>query len=377
MDENIFAKLYDRLLDKLLDNTDDLNSVEKTTIISIYTMVVIYGSIHVLFLCFFYINNIPELVFVNASSVLICLFNLYVLTDIKRLTLGLILWICNSCYYIIATTYLLGYNKNAIIFLPILLLLIHFIFPKEKKYLLVNTLIVLFTYCAHVYIKYTVTAIYFDRFNFIDAINNFCALVLSILIIYLKSTTDNLIEKHNSKQLKGLAEEVDVLTTEACEDFLTGLWNRRYIEKQLLVEDLSDAYIIIADIDYFKRINDVYGHLCGDFILKEFSNFLKTKFRNVDLVCRWGGEEFLIFLKSPDINNVTEKLEKIRNTVEETEYEFSEYKINFTVTFGFYKIDTTIPIEKNIDYADAALYYGKANGRNCVVNYDDILNDND
>ncbi len=368
MEKNLHTKIFD----KLLDNTENLDSVEKTTIISIFAMVVIYGIIQVIFLIYFLNRQIPEMVFTNAVSVIICLLNLYVLSDLKRLRLGLLMWVTNSCYFIIAMTYILGYNKNSIIFLPVLLLLIHVVFPKKRKYIFVNTHIVLITFFLNLYVKYNIEAKYYDMFNSIEVINSFCALVLASLIIYLKSTTDELINKHNLKQLDGLFEEVDALTTEASVDFLTGLWNRRYVEKQLEEIDLTGAYIILTDIDYFKSVNDKYGHLCGDYILKEVSQVLKNAFRNDDLVCRWGGEEFLIYLKNVKNLNVKDKLERIRKTVEETTYEYNEHAFKVTLTFGFVHIVEDLSMDENIEKADAALYYGKNKGRNCIYSYDDM-----
>lgn len=372
MENNIHTKIFD----KLLNNTENLDSVEKTTIVSIYAMVTLYGMIHLVFLIFFLSQKIPEMVFVNSTSIVICLITLYVLADLKNITTGLLLWVANSCYYILAMTYILGYNKNSIVFLPVLLLLIHIVFPNKKKYLFFNTHLVIMTYFVNLLIKYNVEAKYNHLFDFIDVINTSCALVLAALIIYFKTTTDDLIKKHTSKQLDGLVEEVDALTTEASIDFLTGLWNRRYVEKQLETEDLTNAYIILADIDYFKQINDTYGHLCGDYVLKEVAQLFKTAFRNDDIVCRWGGEEFLIFLKNVKYLNVCEKLERLRIQIQEKEFEYNEIKFKVTATLGYILVDKDITIKENIEKADDALYYGKNNGRNRVCGCEELKNNN-
>ncbi len=371
MENNIYFKR----LEKLLTNTETLDSVEKTSVISIYIMITVYCMIHIFLLIYFLIYNIPEMIFVNSTSIIICILNLLIISDIKKLKIGLTMWVFNSCYFIIAMICVLGYSKNSIIFLPVLLLLIHFIFPKKKKYLFTNTIMVIVTYFISVYAKYNVTAKYSDAFQFIELINSFFALVLASLIIYLKSSIDDLVKTYNLKQLDGLVEEVDVLTAEASVDFLTGLWNRRYTEKQLELEDFTNAYIILADIDFFKRVNDSYGHLCGDYVLKEVANLLKSSFRNIDIVCRWGGEEFLIFMKSPDKTNVINKLERTRKIIQDANFEFNGNIVNITITFGVAQIDKTVSLDKNIEKADIALYYGKNNGRNRVVSYKDTITD--
>ncbi len=365
-------KIYARLFNRFLSNSETLDSVEKTTILSIKTMIVIYSMIHVFFAFFFSINYVPQMLFVNITSILICILNLYCLSDTRKLAIGLIMWTVNSCYYILATVYILGYDKNSIIFIPVLLLLIHIIYPKKKKYLIVNTIIVLLTYFTCIFLKFNIDSKYYDDFDFIEIVNTSCALVLSALIIYLKSTIDELVNANNLEQLDDLAEEVDALTTEANIDFLTGLWNRRYMEQQLEIQEFTDAYLIVADIDYFKRVNDRYGHLCGDYVLKEVSHLFSTTFRNIDIVSRWGGEEFLIFVKSSNQKAVIDRLDATRKIIEETTYEYNDITFNITVTFGISYVDKSISIKENVERADDALYFGKNNGRNCIISYDDM-----
>ncbi len=370
MENKIFSKIFD----KILNNTENLDSVEKTTIISIYLMVIVYSMIHVFFLVFFIFENVHSMIFVNSTSIIICLINLHVLLDVKKLATGLILWVSNSCYYMIASIYILGYDKNPIIFLPVLLLLIHVIFPKQKKYLVANTLLVVLTYFLSIYLKFNKVSKYNDMYNFIEVINTFSALVLATLIIFLKSKTDALVNAYTSEQLDGLAEEVDNLTIEANIDFLTGLWNRRYIEKELSFKGLPNGYFILADIDFFKKINDNYGHLCGDYVLKEVAKLLQNAVRNIDCVCRWGGEEFLLIIKTEQGFNVSEKLERTKNAIEQVKFEYNGEEFNITITFGYTQIDRNISFDQNIHNADSALYYGKNNGRNCIHSFLELNN---
>ncbi len=356
----------------MLNNSEKLDTLEKTSIIAIYILITLYGFLHFVFAFIFAYQRVPEMVVVNILSVVLCVINLFIVKDIKKLTMGLFLVVLNFCFYIVASTYILGYDKNTTILLPVLILLIHIIFPKKKKYLLGNTILVLIAYSLNLYIDFNVESKYSDRLEYIDLVNNFYAVFLAALIIYLKSTTDKVVEKYTNIQIDGLVEEVGALAEEASVDFLTSLWNRRYIEKKFETEDFTNAYIILADIDFFKKVNDTYGHSCGDYVLKEVSHLFKSTFRNIDDVCRWGGEEFLIYLKNADRMNVVAKLERIREKIEHTTYEYEGVKFNITITFGFCKIDKTLDIEQNINRADTALYYGKHNGRNCVLSYLDV-----
>ncbi len=361
-----------KFVNKVLQNTDDLDFVEKTSLISIYIFIIIFGLLHAIFTTVFIYLGIPEMIFLNITSILICIFGVYIIACSKKLALGLFIGIANFCYYVVFSTYFLGYNKNATILLPILILLIHIIFPKQKKYLVANTAVVLVSYAINIYINYNVESKYSDMYQTIELSNNIFALCLVALVIFLKSCADKTVKSYTNKQIDILVEEVETLSEEASVDFLTGLWNRRYIEKKFEEEDFKDSYIVLADIDFFKSINDTYGHICGDYILKEVAHEFKSSFRNIDDVCRWGGEEFLIYITNASRLNVVDKLERIRRKIEKAEFECDENKFNITITFGFAKIDKSLDIEKNINRADTALYYGKKHGRNCVLSYLDV-----
>ncbi len=352
-------------MDRVLGNATELNTAEQTSLIALYVLSTINAVISCVFSIIFLINKTPEMRMVVNISVVICLINLYILTDFKKLPLNLFLLIGNICIYVVVSTYFLGYNKNATILLPILILLIHMIFPRENKYLLTNTIVVLVTYGINFYIKYNVVSKYNDTNDYLELTNNFFALALVVLIIFLKNTSDKIVQSYTSRKIDDLVEEANI-------DFLTGLWNRRYLENKFETEDFTDAYIILVDIDYFKHINDHHGHNCGDYVLTEVAHLLKTSFRSVDYVCRWGGEEFLIYVKLANRLNVINKLEEIRQTIEETIFEYEDVAFKVTSSFGFCKIDKNLTIDENIHRADSALYYGKNNGRNCVNGFLEI-----
>ncbi len=358
-------KLYYKAIDKIMRNPSELTTLDKTNLIALYTLTILHAFFNAFFFVTFTIQKTPELANLNAVTFIICLINLFLLTDLRKLALGLFLEVVNICLYVVVATYYLGYNKNAIILLPILVLLIYIIFPLKKKYFLVNTIVILLTYALVFYIRYNIVSKYIDSRYYVELINNFVALFLVAIIVYLKTSTDKLLHSYKDQTISGLVEEASI-------DFLTGLWNRRHLEKKFETEDFTDAYIILADIDFFKRVNDQYGHICGDYVLKELANILKSSFRNVDYVCRWGGEEFLIYIKHANRMNVIDKLEEIRITIQETTFEYENIKFNITTSFGFCKIDEKLTIDENINRADTALYYGKNNGRNCVHGYLEI-----
>ena len=152
-------------------------------------------------------------------------------------------------------------------------------------------------------------------------------------------------------------------------DQLTGLKNRRgyyeYYEKNIHPYLLHQSCsVIMADIDFFKRVNDTYGHNCGDYVL----NFIAQKMKNICSDCvisRWGGEEFLIHNGTHDSTH--EVLEKLRREIENSECIYKQQKINISLTIGVAQRNADGDIEEWIKRADDRLYYGKNNGKNMVV----------
>jgi len=120
----------------------------------------------------------------------------------------------------------------------------------------------------------------------------------------------------------------------------------------------------MADVDDFKKINDTYGHNCGDYVL----NFIAQKMKNICSNCvisRWGGEEFLIHNGTHDSTH--EVLEKLRREIENSECIYKQQKINISLTIGVAQRNADGDIEEWIKHADDRLYYGKNNGKNMVV----------
>jgi diguanylate cyclase (GGDEF)-like protein len=156
-------------------------------------------------------------------------------------------------------------------------------------------------------------------------------------------------------------------------DYLTKLWNRIYILENIEHEKLhfkksnQPFALVLADIDYFKQINDKYGHGCGDFILASLAKDMSSMIRDIDCLSRWGGEEFLFFLPETSLNEAYILAEKIRKTISATVYEYNAMELSITLTFGVYEYSQEANIEHCISFADAALYEGKRSTKNCVV----------
>lgn len=156
-------------------------------------------------------------------------------------------------------------------------------------------------------------------------------------------------------------------------DPLTGLFNRRHFESCLDREfsrskryknDLSFA---IIDIDFFKQVNDTYGHSCGDYILKEAAYLISNNFRLSDMVFRYGGEEFVVILTETSLKNSLIPLERLRKALENSDFRFNDNKIKISVSIGASSLnDETSTPWQMFDNADKALYEAKENGRNQI-----------
>ncbi len=172
-------------------------------------------------------------------------------------------------------------------------------------------------------------------------------------------------------QFEILEEEREELLKKAITDPLTGLYNRAYL-LSFLEETLESAKkhgfpvsLAMIDIDFFKRVNDTYGHLAGDCVLRELSKLLVRSFRASDCVARYGGEEFVVVMPYASLKEACKKLEAVRRIVKE--HEFCSGKLRITVSIGVTEYRDDISLEEFIRIADENLYEAKRSGRDRVV----------
>ena len=173
----------------------------------------------------------------------------------------------------------------------------------------------------------------------------------------------------------GVHALIDNMNKVAYSDLLTRLYNRRYIIEKFPVDLLNAALlskeisIIMADIDYFKVVNDSYGHLAGDQTLQKVAQTLSGCIkRGSDWVARYGGEEFLICMPGADLDLAKETAECMRKKIEESAIEYEDKKIKVTASFGICCIKPLGNEMMNdlLKQADEKLYLAKRNGRNRI-----------
>ena len=161
------------------------------------------------------------------------------------------------------------------------------------------------------------------------------------------------------------------LYKEAGTDPLTGLPNRRAmietIEKYCKSEPESPFAVAIADIDFFKNVNDTYGHNCGDYTLVKLTELFAEHSGGRYRVCRWGGEEFCFFMPGINIDEAGVVMNDLCFAVERMKLKFEENEFSITITIGVEECDFNSPLEDLLKSADEKLYMGKNSGRNKVV----------
>lgn len=205
--------------------------------------------------------------------------------------------------------------------------------------------------------------------NEADALNNvrqtlYLNLLISLLVSAIVLTLVSIAMRRYQRRISALA------TT----DVLTELPNRRgfdLLASQALQEakrNNSPLNALLIDIDHFKTINDTYGHLAGDEVLRNFAQHLRASMRQSDIICRWGGEEFIILLKDTDSASAQLLAEKIRLQTELQRYPFAGVNLHATISLGLTQLRMDDSLDSLIGRADRALYRAKESGRNrlCV-----------
>jgi len=169
-----------------------------------------------------------------------------------------------------------------------------------------------------------------------------------------------------------ILEHIETIRNYSNKDFLTDLYNRRYffdVGEKLLASAKRGHITVTAamiDIDHFKMVNDTHGHEVGDLVLKHVSTLLRNRFRQTDIVCRYGGEEFCILAANMDHSHALAVFDGIRQAIEKTPLATKNQTINITVSIGIC-IELLDSLEEMIKQADLMLYEAKRNGRNMVL----------
>ncbi len=188
----------------------------------------------------------------------------------------------------------------------------------------------------------------------------------------LKQRYEQLLQKvaQMEKEADQVKHRIEEEQLKARTDPLTGLPNRYAYDRHVINElERFERYkvvfsLCVADLDFFKRVNDEYGHLAGDKVLRLMSRILQKNLRKIDIVCRFGGEEFVIIMPSTDGDSATRAVEKVRKVIEESPFNFQGKPVRITMSFGVTEVQPGDAPDEIFSRADRMLYQAKESGRN-------------
>lgn len=212
--------------------------------------------------------------------------------------------------------------------------------------------------------------LYYRTYNLVPYYN----INVNILIfIHILNVMFNIVGVSNSAHyyIKVVKKYQAEITQIASTDYLTNLSNRVVFDEEMIKteRDNSSSCIVLIDIDNFKLINDNYGHICGDYVLKEVSKILLSLTNKNDILSRFGGEEFAIIMKSDSLEMARIKVNEIRKKIESLLLEYRENKISITVSIGavYRKTNEQYCSFEILNIVDELLYKAKNTGKNKVV----------
>ncbi|MBI5408356.1 MAG: diguanylate cyclase [Nitrospirae bacterium] len=182
--------------------------------------------------------------------------------------------------------------------------------------------------------------------------------------------------KQEADEIRKRSQEIEF---ESVRDKLTGLYNRKAYDEKIS-QTLADverynvpASLMVCDIDFFKKINDKFGHKVGDLALKKLADLLRERLRKNDFITRYGGEEFVVILSHTDIKNAATAGEGVRSYIDKSVFSYKNHHIPLTISIGVSSFRKGDDVTTVFERADNALYLAKRSGRNRVKTENDVI----
>lgn len=345
-------------------------ALSKKQVISLIMLVLLV--FHIGLLGFFAFFSIKPMVIMDAVSILLYIFCYIQTKEGKSLLMAFNLCYAEIMVHAVVAVLLLGVDSGFTLYIIAMLPMGYFAsynFKLEGK--TVNPMF---------YVIFSVVSFFFARItsNYIEPlysygdkrvdrviymVNYFIAVVA--IVVFFRTLLNQIrylenLHKNQNKKLEQLSKT----------DTLTGLANRRSIQERCAQSEAvkEDYALILGDIDDFKKVNDTYGHDVGDLVLKAVAEVFKKAVRGEDTVCRWGGEEILIFLPGCPLNNARNRAHEILQNIRSTSFEAADHPpFHVTMTLGVAVSTETGDFMETVKKADDRLYCGKRNGKNQVV----------
>ena len=364
---NTITSVLRGIRDFVEKDTGAQNEPKKITVIVRMLLIsyVIYYVINIV-LCSIMYQYLQSMV-LFVLCILSCLL-MFTMTYRGKTSLTLWGFITVTSVCVVLYVHFFGWNTGVQHFLMILLVL--YFFSKYKNYAGKITFAIVITA-----FRLSMFNVYYARtpeFILLSSELRGLQMVNTIMIFWCLSLIC-FVCSESSQELEGkLLEYNEILEKQANEDTLTGLYNRRKGREVLTAIGENPAMagncsVCIADIDYFKKVNDTYGHDAGDAVLTVLADVFEKEIRRKDFVARWGGEEFLFVFINCNGDEACEMLEQIRAKVQETVITVGEHQIRVTMTFGLAEYITGAGVDETLKLADEKLYRGKQEGRNRII----------
>ena len=281
----------------------------------------------------------------------------------KRYGLTVALIHIETYLFVTIQTILFGWDAGFYMFLAGMASLVYFC-PFRSRFIpyLFSLFHILLFYILHFYTSNSIPYLH-DSKEVIQILFLFNSISSFIVILYAAyvSKVSAIVGRQE------LLEENENLQKLSNYDQLTGLYSRLYLKQCYGECKSSRSVLAIGDIDDFKHVNDTYGHICGDYILKELADMMRTHLDPNTFLCRWGGEEFIIIFPDNSLYETADMLTAFCKIVEKHLFCYENVTIPITITFGISRGMVNTPLAKWIDTADSMLYKGKQTGKNKVV----------
>ena len=339
-----------------MSTINDKSRHYKTISKTCYTANILYLFLHIFYLILFIIAKLYILVYVTAGVIAIYLFFFYLIWKKKYYLYALI---CGNEFFafVSVTTVMLGFASGFHFYLIALCVVSFFTsyFSKRKD---VRGSIVWVGLSLIIYLVLFFVTEFNNPYYRIDkwlevtlftthafVVFSFIASYLVVFIRYALSLEKRIMNESRTDELTQIKNRY-------------GLFDYFELEK-----DKSSLVLALFDIDDFKNINDKYGHVTGDFILKRVAELTCETLQD-SFVCRYGGEEFVVVLNN---ESALERLESFRERIQQETFEFEGIKINLTITIGATNYVDDISLDKWVELADEKMYFGKNSGKNKTV----------
>ncbi len=313
--------------------------------------------------------KILPLMYFNVLSVIVYLFCVVLCRFGHMVPVYISIMLEVSVYSVMAVRMIGWHSASFCFLLAIVPVIIYFgcmMIKGSKRWIIALLLLANFSIFVLMYLIYHDTKPMYE----LAGLTRHFLVIFSSFVMVFSVVFYNVVYIYSSEyEMYNLEQENEQLTVDAKEDSLTGLLNRRGFLPLVDKAMKSDAVFCIAfsDIDNFKRINDSYGHDCGDEVLRHISRTIVRELPGCS-VCRWGGEEIVVLMNGYDSQTAKVKLESIRKNIEDNATPFFNKRIPATITIGLAESDAKYEKPEDIiKVSDERMYYGKQHGKNILV----------